>query len=92
MNRQDALRYLMFERTPNVDASKRFGVTPIVRSVQAWEVAYQLSSGDEVKITTEVLDQIMAEVESGADIIDKFRSGQFKSMLDNAASGNASGP
>lgn len=82
----------MFDRDSNDEnVSKRYGTTPIVRCVSAWEVAVQLANSDESQISHQLLDEIMNSVEKGDDIIDRFKSGQFTSML-NSGSGSASGP
>lgn len=93
MNKQEALRYMMFDHVPN-DPSKKYGKTPIVRCVTAWNVALQLSDNNEDKVDTELLDHIMEKVDEGDNILEFFLSGEYaeRGFINDKASERPSGP
>lgn len=74
MNRQNALKHLMFDHhvPSNKPASKKYGRTKLARSICAWDVALELSKGNERKVTASLLDEIIESVDKGDNVIDAF--------------------
>lgn len=91
MNKQESLRYLMLERSPD-NPSKRYGKFPIARANTAWNCAHQLCDGDESKITEEVLSEIMDAVERGDNILEYFVSGKYAASGLMKTAETSSGP
>lgn len=79
MTKQDALRYLLLGSQPD-RPSVKYGKTPLLRSVVAWNVALKLCDDDEEKVTTMLLDDIIEAVNDGKNVVDIFINGDYEQV------------
>jgi hypothetical protein len=72
MNKQNALKHLLFEHRPSPRPSTKYGTNNLGRSLVAWTVALKLNNGNEKKVSAKLLDDIIGAVERGDNVIDAF--------------------
>jgi len=80
MTRQEALKYLMFERKVSIKSNTKYGATPIARSVAAWAMALKLCDNDVSKVDTLLLDQIIEAIENGENVIEILLNGKVEDL------------
>lgn len=77
MDRQDALRYLLFD-TDQIDrASTKYGKTPLMRSIVAWNVSLRLCDNDESQVTSDLLSDVIRSINIGENVVEMYVNGEY---------------